>query len=303
MKIASLALVLAVALLATWPGTPSKGKETMAQAAVAIGVDADPAGNTATSLGPIDSCRSVSTGETFQVDIVITDVVDLLAWDAYFVYDTPVVNIAEPPVIMFQDANPGSNVFDLSEALPDIDGLYEVAAADLAEPPAADSGWGVLARLTLKAVGPGVSQASLPLVDVNKDGTIDFGPVLRNLQDETVGDTDGDGFFDGVVYNAQIVVDGDCPADAPVRTVTPPPSPTTELPSASPTPAPGTPPAVAQTQTPGPPTATLTPGATETDEGSAWTSGPAVIAYVAGGLAGLLLAGIGFLTIRRRRGQ
>lgn len=300
MRIASVALVLAVALLATWPGSPAKGRETMAQVAVAIGVDADPTGNVATSLGPIDSCLSVSTGETFQVDIVVTDIVDLLAWEAYLVYDMTVVNIAEPPAIMFQGENQGSKVFDLSEALPDIDGLYGVAAADLAEPPAPDSGWGVLARLTLVAVGPGVSQMSLPLLDLNDDGTTDFGPILRDEEGTVIEDADGDGFFDGPIYDAQIVVDGDCPAEATVRTVAPPPSPTREPVPTSP--APQTSPAVTQTQTPTAPEATPTPGSTE-DEGSAWTGSPAIIAYVVGGLAGLLLAGIGFLAIGRRRGQ
>ncbi|HEU4759167.1 MAG TPA: hypothetical protein VFT91_04200, partial [Dehalococcoidia bacterium] len=39
-----------------------------------VGTDADPTGSTATSLGPLDPCRSASIGETFQVDVYVQDV-------------------------------------------------------------------------------------------------------------------------------------------------------------------------------------------------------------------------------------
>jgi hypothetical protein len=303
MKVPLAAAVLAGVMLAAIAGTDGAfGRtESAAQVSIAIGIDADPAGNTATSLGPIDSCVSVSNGETFQVDLFVTDVVDLLAWEAYFAYDMTIVNVLDRDVEMFQAANPGSNMFDVSESLPDIDGWYRVAAADLAEPPAPDSGSGVLARLTLKAVGPGVSPASLSPIDLNGDGTIDLGPFLNDFQGEPIGDLDGDRFFDGPTVNAQIAVDTACPG------VTPGPSPT--VPAASPTPTsaisptPEVPATATPTQvaTPSPASPTpVGPVATE-DEGSAWTGTPAIIGYVAGGLAVLLLASIGLLRIRRGR--
>lgn len=283
-----------------------------AQEAVTIGVDVDPTGNTATSLGPIDSCISVSSGETFQVDLFVTDVRDLLAWEAYFTYDMAIVNIVSRDVMMFQAANAGSNVFDVSEGLPDIDGQYGVAAADIALPPAPDSGSGVLARLTLKAVGTGVSPASLPLIDWNEDGTIDLGPFLNAVEAIPIGDIDGDGFFDGPFSNAQIAVDTACPGATPVATPTTAPAspspvaPTTpiiETPGISPTPE--TPAIATPTETatpqPGSPTAAAA-GPTE-DEGSGWTSGPAIIGYALGGLVALFLflAGTALLVVMRRR--
>jgi len=310
MKIILAGAALAGVLLAMWAGAILHGKESAAQVTVTVGVDADPTGNTATSLGPIDSCLSVSTGDTFDIDIFITDVADLLAWETYFVYDMSVISIVSRDVMMFQAANPGSNVFDVSEGLPDIDGYYRIAAVDLAEPPAPDSGSGVLARLTLKAIGPGVSPLSLSPLDINGDGTMDLGPWLKDSEGESISDLDGDGFFDGPISDAQIAVDRACPGGTPVATpavpgASPSPAapatPSVETPGISPTPeapaaATGTPTSMPQ---PGSPTVTG-PGLVE-DEGSPWTSGPAIIGYVVGGLAMLLLASIGLLTIRRGR--
>jgi len=288
-----------LALAASTGGILARGYSA-AQEAVSIGVDADPTGNTATSLGPIDSCVSVSTGDTFQVDLFVTDVPDLLAWETYFVYDMSVINIDSRDVMMFQAANTGSNVFDVSEGLPDIDGQYGVAAVDLAEPPAPDSGSGVLARLTLKAIGTGVSPASLSPIDINEDGRIDLGPFLTASRGESIGDQDEDGFFDGPISNAQIAVDTACPGGTPVASPT---GEATAAPTGTPRATPETPAPATRTPTATPESASPTPvgpGLAE-DEESAWTSVPALIGYVAGGLGALVLAGIGLITIRRGR--
>ncbi|MGQ9674580.1 MAG: hypothetical protein ACUVX1_02820 [Chloroflexota bacterium] len=276
---------------------------------VAIGVDVNPTGNSATSLGSIDSCVSVSTGDTFEVDIFVRDVRNLLAWEVYFFYDISVVNVDSTDVMMFQAANAGSNVWDASEALPDIDGQYGIGAVDLADPPALDSGSGVLARLTLKAVGPGVSTLSLSAIDINGDGSMDLGPWLKDGSAEPIGDSDGDGFFDGPIANAQVAVDTDCPGGPP------PASPTS--PAASPTPTAAVSPS--PEQTPGSPTPGTTPTPTMTatasvsptpggpssteDKGSAWTGTPAIIGYVLGGLAAVLLGGAATFAVVRRRAR
>jgi len=297
-----------LALAASAGGLLARG-DSAAQEAVTIGVDVEPAGNTVTSLGPIDACISVSTGDTFQADIFVTNVADLLAWETYFVYDMSIINVVSRDVMMFQAANSGSNVFDVSEGLPDIDGYYRVAGVDLADPPAPDSGSGVLARLTLKAVGSGVSPLSLSPIDMNEDGTIDLGASLKNIEAESIGDLDGDGFFDGQIANAEIAVGATCPERTPLASPTViPASPTPESsPSAVPdaTAAPtGTPTAtVAASPTATVPAASPTPGSTVATEdgGSAWTGGPAIIGYVLGGLAAVLVGGAVLLSVRRRR--
>jgi len=301
--------LLAAAMLA---GVIVHGGESMAQTRTSIGVDADPTSNTATSLGPIDSCVSVSTGDTFDVDIFITDVTDLLAWEVYFVYDGSIINIVDHDVQIFQAANEGSNIFDMSEALPDLDALYQLAAADLADPPAPDSGSGVLARLTLKAVGPGISPASVPLIDFDNNGTTDLGPFLSDVHGNPIGDLNNDTLFDGQIFAAQIAVDTACPPGtvAPTATrVAASPSPTSP---ASPTVR--ATPAVTKTATATPPAARPTPTAvvasptpaetlpTEND-GSTWTGRPWIVGYVVGGLAALLAAGVALLAVTRRRAR
>ena len=305
-------LTAALLTVAAVVGVIVQGGESTAQTRSSIGVDADPAGNTATSLGPIDSCVSVSTGDTFDVDILVADAIDLLAWEVYFIYDGSIISIVDHDVHMFQAADGESNVFDLSEVLPDLDARYGVAAADLADPPAPDSGSGVLARLTLKAVGPGVSPANVPPIDINDDGKIDLGPFLNDVRGDPIDDVDDDGFFDGQIFAAQIAVDTACPADGvipPPTQVAATPSPTspasptgettpevTETATATPPAVSPTPTAVAASPTPGGPLAT------EDDE-STWTSLPWIIGYVVGGLAlaALLVAGVALLAITRRR--
>ena len=303
MKMMLASATLAGVLLAMWAGAILHGKGSAAQVTVTIGVDVEPAGNTAISLGPIDSCLSVSTGDTFQVDVFVTDVVDLLAWETYFVYDISVINVVSRDGMMFQAANEGSNVFDVSEGLPDIDGRYRIAAVDLADPPAPDSGSGVLARLTLKAVGAGVSPLSLSGIDINGDGTVDLGPFLTNIEAESITDLNDDGLFDGPIANAEITVGGACPSGTPLV------SPTLILtPAATPTRTPTATTAASPTVPVSPigstPVASATPGApadaeeTSSDDGPPW-----MIAYVGGAVAAVLLGGAALLAIRRRRAR
>jgi len=169
----------------------------LSQGATTMGVDADPTqlpANTATSLGSIESCISVATSDTFDIDIFVTDVVDLMSWEMYLQYDGSVVNVTAVNVEMFQAANSGSDIFNASESPPDSDGTFYISAAELGVG-AEDSGSGVLARLTLEAVGPGVSPADL------------VSPMLRDKNNDAIGDTDDDGYFDGTVFNAQVAVD------------------------------------------------------------------------------------------------
>jgi len=288
----------------------------VAQGEVTVGIDADPAGNTATSLGAIDSCIAVKKGDTFEIDLFVTGVDNLLAWETYFSFDGDVVNVTDRNVQMFLAAGAGSEAWDASDPLPSAGGLYRLGAIDLAKPPATHNGSGVLARLTLKAVGAGLSPAMLTTLDANNDGKIDLGPQVSGIGAKPIGDTNGDGFFDGPLLGAQIAVDRDCPAEAtrtPVATITPPTlSPTGETPSAASV----TPTAIltttAQTASPTPRT-TASPGAVASptplstvtpseDGGTDWTSGGFIVVYVvAGAVAALLLGGGAFLAMTRRR--
>ncbi len=195
-----------------------------APAAISIGVDADPSGNSATTLGKIDSCVSVNSGDTFQMDIVITDVSKLLALEVPFAYDVSVVEVTDRDVGMFLAASPGSDVLDISDDRPwvhDGEAIYFPRAFDYGPPEAADSGSGVLVRLTLKAVGPGISPARFAFFDYEPNGKLDIGPLLRDVDTNLIGDVNGDGFFDGRILDAQIAVDRPCSEAPPIETRTP----------------------------------------------------------------------------------
>jgi len=197
-------LLLAITLLPLPPAA-------YAQDETAIGVDAITEGNTATSLGPHDSCVSVDKGETFDVDIFIADVTDLLAWEAYLAYDNAVVQVVDRDVDMFQAADPGSSVFNTSESVPpNEDGLFRAGGTDLIDPPVGDSGSGVLARLTLEALDTGRTTLSIEPIDLDEDPEPDIGPLLRHINGKIIGDTDGDSFFDGPFSTADVAVGTDC---------------------------------------------------------------------------------------------
>ena len=306
-----LAAFLAVAAGA---GAIAQSEVGTAQGQPSIGIDADPSGNTATSLGAIDPCISVNKGDTFQVDIYIKDVVNLLGWEMYFHYEPSIVSITDRDVKMFLAATPGSDVLDASEGLPDIDNLHRLAAVDLALPHAPDSGSGVLARLTLQAVGSGLSPIDVAGVDANGDGTIDIGPLLTDDQGRQIGPRGPEGFFAGTITSATVAVDTACEDTTPIAT----PMPTQTTSSSSPSPVvpatigpetPATSPTsgTAGSATPGasptqPPASATAVDSEPNDDGeSAWTSGPAIIGYVAGGLGALLLAAIGVLALKRSR--
>jgi hypothetical protein len=176
-----------------------------------LALDVDPTGNGPAKIGSVDTCVSVAKSDSFQIDILIENVKDLLAWEVYFQYDPAILQVTQRDVRLFQQANPGSSVYDLSEKVPDDDGVYRLSAADTSFPPTPDSDSGVLAELTLNALGSGTSDLSLASQDLDGDGKPDRGPFLRDADTNIIGDLNGDTFFDGEMHGAQIAVDRPCP--------------------------------------------------------------------------------------------
>lgn len=179
-------------------------------------IDAGTQGNTATSVGKIENCVQVKKGDRFQMDVVVQDVTDLLAWDVPIDFDPKVVIIVDQDVKMFQQANEGSQVLDLSGKLPDDSGFHSIAAFDSADPNSPDSGSGVLARITFQAVGPGTSPVRFGNRDYDTDGKLDRGTLLRDINTDVIGDTNGDTYFDGEEDDAEVAVDGACPSGSVV---------------------------------------------------------------------------------------
>lgn len=183
---------------------------THAQAPTSVSVDVVPAGNTATTAGTVQACASAKNGDSFIVDIVISDVKDLLAAELAVSYNADVLEVTGRDVQQFQAASAGSQVLDLSDKVPDDDGRYEVQSVDTADPLAPDSGSGILASLTLRAKGEGTSPISIAPVDLDGDGTPDRGILMSNANGDAIGDTNGDKRFDGPTKDAEIRVGESC---------------------------------------------------------------------------------------------
>ena len=198
--IASPLLVVGLLTACTSDGGEDGTPVVITPGATTVGIDADPKGNTATSLDAIDGCVSVSTGESFDIDVFVADVSELFGWDATFNYNGSVVHVLSSDAQLFQASNPGSQVVNFSsDSLPDTDGTYTLGVGEMAKA-SADSGSGVLLRLTLEAAAAGSSKVSLT------------GVKLRDMQGAYIDDANGDQFFDGPLLEAEIRVDEACPS-------------------------------------------------------------------------------------------
>jgi hypothetical protein len=201
----------------------SSGLVARAQGGPTLGIDAEPSDNTAVSLGVRDVCIAVKSGDVFDVDITVDGVTGLSAWEAYLALDTSVVSIIDRNVQYLLSSPPGSNTFDISESVPEDasdDGRYRVGGAIITDPPLGVDGAGVLARLTLKATGSGVSNLSVK--PIQTDAGEPVGPVLTDTDANHLGDSNDDSFFDGPSLDAAVAVDQDCPSDSegPVAALT-----------------------------------------------------------------------------------
>lgn len=180
-----------------------------------IALDADPTGNTPSMAGTPDSCVAIQPGDSFDIQILITDVEELLAFDIYVQYDELLLEVSGKDTALFLDANAGSRVTDASAAVPDSDGLYNIAAVDTADPPRPDTGSGALAEITFTALAAGTAEIQFAQLDVDSDGILDVGPFLRNVDAEVIGDADGDSFFDGEWVPIEARIGGSCDGSEP----------------------------------------------------------------------------------------
>ncbi len=192
---------LAFALAGPW------GPSAKADSPVSVGFDGDPYAdpeNTDISLGSSEACIEVTsplppnTPERFEVDIYIADAPPLRGFDVTFEYTGGILNVVDEDVYMFLDHASGSNVMDVSDGLPDIDGYWRAGAFDFSET-AHESGSGVLVRLTLEPQAAGVSDAKLTYVS------------LYDADSQKIPPLDQNGFFAGTIFNGQIAVNTSCP--------------------------------------------------------------------------------------------
>jgi hypothetical protein len=200
-----------------------------------VAIDLDATGNAPQALGATDGCRDgLTVGQIFDIDVVVkgVNVADGISGiGANIVYDEAIMKVnarGAGPVHMFMQAAPTGSFFDaFSDAVPDTDGDYRHDAAEIGG--TAESGDGVIIRLTIEVVGAGVS--TLDLTDsVEADGNpnvLDFtngGAPLVPLQ---VGDAE--------IHSDASTCAAATPSPTPGPTASPQP---TEIPTNSPIPSP-----------------------------------------------------------------
>ena len=205
---AGIAAMLPV-LLAVLPLSASAG----AQDQMIIGLDMQPATNGPDTLGRLQPCTEAETGAEFSADIFIGNVPSLAAWELRLDYDPDVVSVELADYNqMLVSTQPSGSVFP-SLFEPERAGRYFMAATEINGTP--DSGSGVLAHVTFKAVGPGQSTLSITGTPTS------HGPRLTGAGGAPIGDDNGDGIWDGQLTKGTVYVGSDCPASTPIPTPQP----------------------------------------------------------------------------------
>jgi hypothetical protein len=183
-----------------------------------VAIDTETSGNAANSVGAIQDCLAPSNGGTFNVDIVAKGVPPfanfaggLGGFDFVLVYDPSqlVITGINDQMMLAVGAN---NIVDYSENPPDTDGHFHVRAYDLSNNP--ESGNGVLARITLNAIGSGQSNLSLIAPPPARDGA----PQIVDNENWIYPINSVDG--------ALIRIDSACGTPTPTPSPTPIPTPT-----------------------------------------------------------------------------
>jgi len=185
-------------------------KATLSEVAAIVGVDTNTTGNDATHVVTIDRCVSVSLtppNNTFYIDLVVKDVTDLNSWDGTLSFNETKIRVDSLAVGGFFLGSDGYPILNCYPG-PGDDGVCQASNVDTNY--AGHSGSGVLGRLQLTALSAGTSKLYFTL-------WWPFGVSGVTLQDHTdaiIGDLDSDTFFDGLVFNAMVVVGAPCPTDA-----------------------------------------------------------------------------------------
>lgn len=284
-----------------------------------IAIDANISGNTATSLGPLNSCVRAEPGQSVAVDLVADAVPEdrgIIGFEIAIDYTAANLEVATSDSEFLLAAEPPFEPFQgLSDPVPDTDGRYQISVLDLQSNntpgSSIESGPGVLARITLTAKGAGLAT---------------IGPVFNPPQQyPTVLDRNNEMIGVASIGKATIAVGQDCtvpPEATPEVTELPPigevfPSVTTP-PGGTPGPTGadgngevGSPTGNATATTSGTPKPSKTNGETNggpavagTDEGDGGTNAGTVIAAAILALGGVgLAAGGGWMLYRRRLGS
>ncbi len=212
----------------------------------AMSIDMDTTGNSATSLGPRDECVVASPGSTITLDVTAASVpvaYPMLAFTFTLNFPAGVITVESANPNFLLASTPGSSLFDVSDSVPDGDGVWHGAAVDVSDHATvpAESGTGVLERITISVVS-GAPAGLYPLALTE----------AAHIDPATAGT-----HVPASINNAFLAVNSTC-ENLPTPTLTPTPTPTV-----TPTPTPTVTPTPTPTVTPTPtPAGTITPAPT-----------------------------------------
>jgi len=190
-------------------------KATLSEVAAIVGVDTNTTGNDASHVGNIDRCIAITSSGTFYIDLFVKDVTDLNYWDGILSFDKDVVavnSLAVDGYFLGSTNYPVLTCYSPSSSC---------TVGNVDTTGAGHTGSGVLGRLALTPIAVGSTSKTSKLYftwDMGGDEEGKSGVVL--LDDSApaaaIGDLDGDQYFDGLVFNAMVVVgtNATCPTDA-----------------------------------------------------------------------------------------
>jgi hypothetical protein len=277
-----------------------------------LAIDANPEGNRANSLGPLDGCLSAGVNKRVVIDVIVDAIPEdrpIVAFQVAVSYDPDILEAVAVDNNQLISAVGRYQPFEaevFNDPLPDRDGVLTVSVLDLAsnDPHGAniESGPGVLSRITFETKAPGLARLAIVFQDAQN-----MYPLIVDNQNEPIDIEE--------VGSAVIAVGQACPGDAIAPQVTtaptleeilqPTPRPTLDQPPGT-TPAP-TGPDPAATASPADTPADASPTPSETTVASPMTTAggednrPAASSGDSGGIdAGLVvlvgvLAGVGIV--------
>jgi hypothetical protein len=184
-------------------------KATLTTVVPIVGVDTNTTDNDATHVGTIDRCIAITSTGTFHIDLFVKDVTDLWSWDGTLSFDPNVVSVNSQAVNGYFLGSTNNPFLDCSQGdaclVGNLDNTY-----------AGHTGSGALSRLALTPVEVGSTTKTSKLYFTwgiyGKSGVTLLDGSTKHV---AIGDLDKDVLFDGLVFNAIVVVgtNATCPDD------------------------------------------------------------------------------------------
>jgi hypothetical protein len=152
---AVLTLAAIVAFIGLWGLDAPRAEANHEGGMNAMSIDTNTAGNDADTIGPNNTCVSVTAGGTFVVDVTADDIPfghNMIAFGFTLNYDANFFTVTAADHAMLLGALQGSSVLVATIPPPDSDGTYTASAADTSFA-AHEIGDGVIERVTLSVDG------------------------------------------------------------------------------------------------------------------------------------------------------